>query len=191
MTSLLVSEQLRALKVTIEASLSPPFRIAVVSATEADGTAQLAMGLAQVFAASGFRIALILSGAVASTESEPIVLGDCLESFFVNQDRVTAGDPIDAILLGRKSSYDIIIVDGSATASSWSLAIASRVDGTLIAVQSGRRALNADRELIPTLGRIRAKVFGVVTLDPAWIESGKDAVSRASLFHANRIAKRS
>ena len=54
-----LDEQLRILRVAVEADISPPSQILVASAEENDGAPALALGLARAFAAAGRSTALL------------------------------------------------------------------------------------------------------------------------------------
>jgi Mrp family chromosome partitioning ATPase len=167
-----VPEQLRIVKVTIETVLPVPCRIVVISASDTDGTAELAVGLAKAFAASNKRTAVILAAHELHRAHEKNVISDSLHSYKIARDDHRAYEAVERIVEDTEAQYSVVIVDGGTVAErSASLHIAAKSDGVLIAVRLGRRVSRADVELPPLLGRVGVRMLGIVTLDPAWLTS--------------------
>ncbi|HTW86153.1 MAG TPA: hypothetical protein VMD91_18925 [Candidatus Sulfotelmatobacter sp.] len=139
-----LDEQLRILRVAIEAEVGAPTMILVASTDDDDGSG-LGLGLANAFAAAGRTTALL---------------------------RLDAGEQRPAVALGLrlaelKAEYDVCVIETARILeSSVALDAARIVDGVILVVGMGRRVRRADRDVVPALSRFGARVLGVVAAEP-------------------------
>jgi Mrp family chromosome partitioning ATPase len=197
-----LKDDLGILRVTVETQLVAPALVVVTSATDRDGAADVALGLARAFASAGRRTALLrverrdgaTAGASRTTSGLNVhcgPLGGGLDSIDLSWRRA-ADDPSSEALndLAKevRQSYDATIVDaGRVTTSSVGLQLAACADGVLLAVRLGRGLVGSDHAVMPLLGRVGARVIGTVTTTAASERRFTGAVS-GSLEPAARAA---
>jgi Mrp family chromosome partitioning ATPase len=152
-----LEEQLRILRVTVEADVGAPSQILVTSTGDDDGAPALALGLARAFAAAGRSTALLrLDGA-----------------------EQRAASALGLRLAELKAQYDVCIVEATrALESSAALDAARIVDGVILVVGMGRRVRRADRDIVPALTRFGARVLGVVAAEPLRLAEIAEAGAR-------------
>ena len=140
-----LDEQLRILRVAVEADVGAPSQILVASADESDGASALALGLARAFAAAGRSTALLRLDAAEQR----------------------TGSALGLRLAELKAKYDVCIVEAAQVLeSSVALEAARIVDAVILVVGLGRRVRRADRDVVPALTRFGARVLGVVAAEP-------------------------
>jgi|SRR5580658_4151706 Mrp family chromosome partitioning ATPase len=158
-----LDEQLRILRVAVEADIGSPSQILVASADQDDGAPALALGLARAFAAAGRSTALLHLDA---TEQR-------------------AASALGLRLADLKAKYDVCIVEAAQVLeSSVALEAARIVDGVILVVGLGRRVRRADRDVVPALTRFGARVLGVVAAEPRRLAE----IAAAGAYDVNIVA---
>jgi Mrp family chromosome partitioning ATPase len=157
-TESVLNSQLQLLRSRVEAELGKPSVILVTSAADRDGTSLTAYSLASCFVKSGHRAALVAL-TPSGGERHDVTMID-----FPHQD----GSAIERERLAKfveelRSSQDFTVVDaGTLLGSASAMALASMVDGILLAVRVGRAPTDEDELMMQTIAHSRGHVLGVV-----------------------------
>jgi Mrp family chromosome partitioning ATPase len=179
-----ITDEYRALRVTLESMVAFPTVLAVGSASTEDGTGVVACNLARAFAEAGHRTVIVdpyggetvlarlgletthvkdverlsagaVNGAIANLST--IVVGDAARLGKVSTGRIRAA------VAHLKRSFDIVLVDLQQLGnSSIALSLACVSDGVLVAFRLGRKPLPSDKEIVLRLESVKAHVLGVV-----------------------------
>jgi len=151
------------LRVCLEAQLGIQTCLLVSSAAADDGADDLAAGLARSFAAEGFQTAhvrLVLGAAefhVATRTAKKTYTGIDVSV------GSRSAKSLEALIVSTRSRYDVVIVEGAPLPDCEAiLQAASIVDGVILAVRAGRQVVRADREIMPLLTGVGARVLGAV-----------------------------
>jgi Mrp family chromosome partitioning ATPase len=127
------------LRATVEASCKIPAIVLVSSVAPNDGKTTVSAGLATALAKAG--------SSTLTVDGEKM----CKKS------RVD----VERIFAELRERHDFIVIDGC-TLADGALTLASLADGVLMAVRSGRKAVEADGEAAIVLERFGANFIGVV-----------------------------
>lgn len=155
-----VARDFRVLRTRIEAEVSPPAILLVTSATERDGTALTAFGLAESL--SGSQRAVV----VTSDVSHPSKKGDgpfAVMSLAPERLAMMSRARVASLLEGLGKEYDYTVVDaGDLTKNGFGLLVLASADGALVAFRAGRSEVPADRTMIDMLDRSNVRLLGAV-----------------------------
>jgi len=154
------------LRVALETHLTLPSVVAVTSALRDDGSATVATGLAQAFAATGRSTLLISTEPAPASTSRPVETRGGLTRATAEQ--ITADMAGGRASLARafpslRQAYGVVVVVGEAIPeSSFALELSREADAVLIAIRLGRRSCPADRTTKRLLEECKATIVGVV-----------------------------
>src|SRR5271165_5519635 len=168
--------QVALLRSRVEAELKKPAVVLVTSAHAGDGSSLTASSLAESFAKSGHRAALVHEHRGAATPSE-IPLSEHgahgrvadLELPPENDDAVSR-EGLAAFVDAMRADFDYTIVDaGTFLESNSAMALPRLVDGILLTVRVGRASTTKDEMMVRMIDHLGSNVVGVVAADPAAI----------------------
>jgi Mrp family chromosome partitioning ATPase len=201
MPKLSLGEQVEMLRVQFETALPGPSVLVVSSAQSGDGKSVAALGLAKSMLAAGYATLVVLAEGRGprQTAVEPGSLREILDAGLERFAWKSLRTGCDAIALGNREirqsasreavaeflgacrrAYDFTIVDaGSVLSNNLSLLLAIAADGVMLTVREGRRVHAADRDVVKTLERERAKFLGVVSISGATIRAAAAAAAPA------------
>jgi len=165
----------------------------LTSATERDGTALTAYGLAESMSRAHQRAALVTTSApsIAAPEwalpSQPAFrrrANDRLEAgtaempgglsvVAISHERLTtlSRSSVAGMVADLRSKHDYVVIDGGDLPNnSFALLLVASVDAVLLSFVAGRQETPADRVMLDTLERSEAKILGVSMNDQATID---------------------
>jgi Mrp family chromosome partitioning ATPase len=181
-----MAREFRILRTRIEAEISPPAILLVASATARDGAGLTAFGLAESLSNSDQRTVLIatetmstgspgrIRNGLTQAPATPLKKGDGpfpVISFTAERLATMSRTNVAALMQRLRGEYDYVVVEaGDFPKNSFGVLVLSSADAALVTFRSGRSEAPADRTMIDTLERSKAKLLGVVMLDEAAIE---------------------
>jgi receptor protein-tyrosine kinase len=174
-------EQLDVLRARLELELPAHAVLTVTSAMAGDGKSAVAFGLAEAMAKAGSPVLVIDAHQQNPTLGNDAQLRSTSDGGFLIS-RVSGGfdgmslsdpraaalvsspDGVARILSWARDRYRLVIVDTAPLpTSAVGVLFASAADATLLALRSGRNAVDADRDTLATLKAREVRIFGVVT----------------------------
>jgi Mrp family chromosome partitioning ATPase len=156
-----MTHEFRLLRNRIEVQTPAPALVFVTSATARDGASLAAYGLAQSLSATSERTVLVTT--------DPTVAADAsFEVVVVSAERIATISRSSAATFVQqlRAEHAFVVVDaGNLPKNSLGLLLVASADIALIAFRSGRAQEPADRSMLETLERAKAKVLGAVLTD--------------------------
>jgi Mrp family chromosome partitioning ATPase len=185
--------EFRLLRNRIESELHGPAVLLVTSATDRDGAAVTAYGLAESLSKTHQRTALVTTAKAAVTV--PQLLGPAVPTLrrrasdrldgssakspgglsvvSISQERLAtiSRSNVSSLVEELRADHDYVVVDGgNLPANSFALLVATSADAVLVTFLAGRQQTPQDRTLLDTLERTESKVLGVVMTDQVAID---------------------
>jgi Mrp family chromosome partitioning ATPase len=189
-----LAREFRLLRNRIEAEVHAPAVLLVTSATDRDGAALTAYGLAESLSKTHQRTALLTSSATPA-QTEWASGGPAPRQQRRASDRLEAGNikldsggfsivsvsherlatisraSIAELVSELRAEHDYVVIDGgSLPENTFGLLLLPSADATLVAFLAGRPQLPADRTMLDTLEKAETKILGVVMNDQATID---------------------
>jgi Mrp family chromosome partitioning ATPase len=206
--------EFRLLRNRIESEIHSPAVLLVTSATDRDGAAVTAYGLAESLSKTHQRTALVTTA--KAVVNSPQLLGPAtpvqhrrasdrldggaakspggLSVVSISQERLTtiSRTNVSSLIEGLRAEHDYVVVDGGdLPANSFALLVASSADAVLLTFLAGRQQTPHDRAMLDTLERAESKVLGVVMTDQEAIdhfERREVQVENHQLVPAKRVS---
>jgi Mrp family chromosome partitioning ATPase len=186
------AHEFRMLRNRIEAEIHAPAVLLVTSATDRDGVALTAYGLAESLSKTHQRAALVTTAlpvvnpgnGEAQAEQAPRRrssdrLGGAergpgrLSIVAISPERLAtiSRSNVAEMLAELRAEHDYVVIDaGDLPNNSFGLLISTLADAILVAFLIGRPQVPGDRTMLDTLERSEAKILGVVMNDKATID---------------------
>jgi Mrp family chromosome partitioning ATPase len=177
--------EFRLLRNRVESEIHSPAVLLVTSATDRDGAAVTAYGLAESLSKTHQRTALVTTAKAVVTS--PQLLGpaaptqhrrasDRLDSgaakspgalsvVSISQERLAtiSRSNVSSLVEELRAGHDYVVVDGGdLPGNSFALLVASSADAVLVTFLAGRQQTPQDRAMLDTLERTESKILGVV-----------------------------
>lgn len=153
-----VEAQAQLLSVRVEAELGKPAVVMVTSAREGDGKSLTAYSLADAFAKSDHRVALV-SRWSEEYHQLPVVKIRSEDTDNFSRDRLAA------FVEKTRAEYDFTVIDAETFTNRRSVGLARLVDGILLAVRIGRAPTAEDEAMVAMIEQFGGRVVGVVATE--------------------------
>jgi Mrp family chromosome partitioning ATPase len=195
-----LAREFRLLRNRIEAEIHSPAALLVTSATDRDGAALTAYGLAESLSRTHQRTALLTTSTSTVQPDWPVGVpaqrrratdrldasGDLkVEGGFsiisVSPERLAtiSRSSIAELVLELRAKHDYVVIDGGGLPeNTFGLLLLPSADAVLVAFLAGRQQTSADRAMLDTLEKAERKILGVVMNDQATINRFNDQVPK-------------
>lgn len=185
-----MAREFRLLRNRIEAEIRSPAVLLVTSATDRDGAALTAFGLAESMSKTHQRTALIttapaITQPVQVTEQPTLhrrasdrldgqnAKSGGLSIVCISHERLTtiSRANVAALIAELRAEHDFVVIDGGDLPNnSFALLLVALTDAVLVTFLAGRQQSPQDRVMLDTLERSETKMLGIVMTDQVAID---------------------
>lgn len=168
----------QSLRIMLDVRLPSSAMVVVSSACEGDGEDELAYGLAQAFAETGRRTALIkLNGYHDGMQGTADVESNFNGSRF---HAPASPNELNSLVTDVRYAHDVVIVASPPLGEqSASLDLCRLANGVLLAVRLGRKVTPRDQEAVEQLKRLDARLLGTVAMRSVASTNGEREAANA------------